>query len=178
MEENRGPLDNSAMESSGSSSDALMASLDCQFLVRAPAPPPDPLDPQSPFEPERRLDLAAVNTMVNNKLLRDMTVGELQAALQYVISWRLYHQRTRQIHVRTMIPARRQTQLCRDEGLPHLFQSEDLWMSEYNMVYHLAEESRWQLIQARVQAFLLDRIGPNNLPVYLREYLEWVAEFL
>ena len=113
------------MESSGSSRDASMASLDCQFLVGAPASPPDPLDPQSLFEPERRLDLAAVGTMVHNKLLRDMSVGELQAAFQYITGWRVYHQRMRRIHVRTMIPARLRSQLCRDEGLPHLFRSED-----------------------------------------------------
>ena len=178
MEENRGPEDDATMESSGSSSNASMASLDHQFLVGAPAPPPDPLDPQSPLEPEWHLDLAAVGTMVHNKLLRDMSVGELQAAFQYVTGWRVYHQRLRRIHVRTMIPARRRSQLGRDEGLPHLFRSEDLWASEHNMVYHLSEEARWQFIQARVQAFLLDRIGPNNLPVYLREYPEWVAELL
>ena len=109
MEENRRPEDDAVMGSSGSSSDASMASLDCQFLVGAPAPPPDPLDPQSPFEPERCLDLAAVGTMVHNKLLRDMSVGELQAAFQYITGWRVYHQRMRRIHVRTMILARRRS---------------------------------------------------------------------
>ena len=51
-------------------------------------------------------------------------------------------------------------------------------MTEHNMWYYLSEEARWQYIQARVQAFLLDRIGPHNLPAYLREYPELVAEFL
>ena len=176
--ENRGPEDDAAMESSGSSSNASMSSLDRQFLEGAPAPPADPLDPQSPLEPEQRLEFAAVDTMVHNKLLRDMSVGELQAAFQYVTGWRVYHQWQRRLHVRTMIPSRRRSQLCRDEGLPHLFRSEDPWMTEHNMLYHLSEEARWQFIQARVQAFLLDRIGPHNLPAYLQEYPELVAEFL
>ena len=116
--------------------------------------------------------------MVNNRLICDMTVGELLAAFEYVTSWRVYHQKQRRLHVRTMIPSRWRSQLCLEEGLPHLFRSVDLWMTEHNMLYHLSEEARWQFIQARVQAFLLDKIGPNNLPVYLREYPEWVADFL
>ena len=166
------------MESSSSSSDASMASLDRLFLAGAPTPPADPFDPQSPQEPERRLELTAVTAMVNNRLLRDMTVGQLLAAFEYVTSWRVYHQRQRRLHVRTMIPSRWQSQLYLEEGLPHLFRSVDLWMTEHNMLYYLSEEARWQFIQARVQAFLLDKIGPNNLPVYLREYPEWAADFL
>ena len=176
--ENWGPDDDPAMESSGSSSDASMSSLDWQFLAGAPAPPADPFDQRSPREPEQRLDLAAVDTRVHGKLLRDMTVGELQAAFQYVSGWRMYHQRQRWIHVRTMIPSRRRSQLCRDEGLPHLFRSEDLWTTEHNVVYHLSEEAHWQYIQARVQAFLLDRLGPHDLPGYLKEYPEWTPDFL
>ena len=116
--------------------------------------------------------------MVNNRLIRDMTVGELLAAFEYVTSWRVYHQKQRRLHVRMMIPSRRRSQLCLEEGLPHLFRSVDHWMTKHNMLYHLSEEARWQFIQARVQAFLLDKIGPNNLPVYLREYPEWAADFL
>ena len=125
--EHQGPLDEAFMESSGSSSDASMASLDRLFLAvaGAPTPPADPFDPQSPQEPERRLELTAVTTMVNNRLIRDMTEGELLAAFEYVTSWRVYHQKQRRLHVRTMIPSRRRSQLCRDEGLPHLFRSED-----------------------------------------------------
>ena len=176
--EHQGPLDEAFMESSGSSSDASMASLDRLFLAGAPTPPADPFDPQSPQEPERWLELTAVTTMVNNRLIRDMTVGELLVAFEYVTSWRVYHQKQRQLHVRTMIPSRPRSQLCLEEGLPHLFRSVDLWMTEHNMLYHLSEEACWQFIQARVQAFLLDKIGPNNLPVYLREYPEWAADFL
>ena len=71
--EHQGPLDEAFMESSGSSSDASMASLDRLFLAEAPTPPADPFDPQSPQVPERRLELTAITTMVNNRLIRDMS---------------------------------------------------------------------------------------------------------
>ena len=42
--------------------------------------------------------------------------------------------------------------------------------------YHLSVEARWCHIQARVQAFLLDRLGPHDKVGYLREYPEWSGE--
>ena len=99
---NRGLENEAAMESS-SSSDASMRSLDRLYLAGAHVPPRVPFDPEASIEPEHRLDLAAVTAMVHGRLLRDLSIGELQAAYQCVTMWRDYHRDQRRINGRGIL---------------------------------------------------------------------------